>query len=180
MAQRDFKRVLGIDPFSRGVGFAVLESPSALVDWGLRSTGRADSVKAARAIETLIDRFQPDILALEDWEAAGSRRCGRIEKLLDRIANQEKERVSVRLISPHQIHGIGPLPQTGTKNGRACLLADRFPEIAPFLPPFRKPWMAEDDRMSIFDALAFAVVVFPKRRVASDPPTAESNMTEVR
>jgi hypothetical protein len=151
---------LAIDPFSRGVGFAVLEVPECLIDWGLRTTGRADNAKAARVIEKLIDRFRPDVLALEDWDSAGSRRCGRVEELLDRIATAEGKRVLVRLITRHQLRAIGLLPQTSTKHGRACFLAERFPELHPFLPPVRKPWMPEDARMAIFDALSFAVACF--------------------
>jgi hypothetical protein len=154
-------RVLGVDPYSRGVGFAVLEGPDNVIDWGLRTTGRADNGKAARVIEALIDRFRPDVLALEDWGGAGSRRCRRVEKLLDRIATTKRKRVRVRLISRRQLQRIGPLPQVSTKYGRACLLAERFPELRAFLPRFRKPWMSEDDRMAIFDALGFALANFP-------------------
>src|SRR5689334_3748594 len=155
MRKEPAKRVLAVDPFSRGVGFAVLEGPERLIDWGLRTTERADNHSAARVIERLIDRFRPDVLALEDWEGAGSRRCARVQKLLDRIAATEGKRVIVRLISRRQIRAIGPMPQTSTKRGRACLLAERFRELQPFLPPIRKPWMPEDDRMAIFDAVSF-------------------------
>jgi hypothetical protein len=161
MRKETAKRILAIDPFSRGVGFAVLEGPACLIDWGLRTTGRADNAKAARVIDKLIDRFRPDVLALEDWDSAGSRRCGRVQKLLDRIAADEGTRVLVRLITRHEIRAIGPLPQTSTKRGRACVLAERFPELHPFLPPVRKPWMPEDDRMAIFDAVGFARACFP-------------------
>lgn len=164
MRKETAKRVSAIDPFSRGVGFAVLEGPECLIDWGLRTTGRADNAKAARVIEKLIDRFRPDGLALEDWDSAGSRRCGRVQKLLDRIAAAEGRRVLVRLITRRQIRAIGSLPQTSTKHGRACLLAERFPELQPFLPPFRKLWMPEDDRMAVFDAVSFAVACFRTTR----------------
>ena len=164
MRKETAKRVLAIDPFSRGVGFAVLEGPERLIDWGLRTTGRADNAKALRVIDKLIDRFRPDVLALEDWESAGSRRCGRVAKLLDRIAAAEGKHVLVRLITRHQVCAIGLLPQTSTKRGRACFLAECFPELQPFLPPFRKPWMPEDDRMAIFDAVSFAVAYFPATR----------------
>ena len=164
MRKETAKRVLAIDPFSRGVGFAVLEGPERLIDWGLRTTGRADNAKALRVIDKLIDRFRPDVLALEDWESAGSRRCGRVQTLLDRIAATEGPRVLVRLITRRQIRAIGPMPQTSTKRGRACFLAERFLELQPFLPPIRKPWMPEDDRMAIFDAVSFAVACFPATR----------------
>ena len=50
-----------------------------------------------------------------------------------------------------------------TKYEGAVAIAKRFPELAPRLPRFRKPWMSEDYRMSIFDAVGFALVYFNKR-----------------
>ena len=156
METKIITRVLAIDPFSRGVGFAVLEGPE-LIDWGLKSTRRAQNRETERLIESLLARFQPDILALEDWNAPGSRRCPRIERLLRRVAAKEGSRVRVRLASRQLVRTIGPLPRTNTKYGRALFLAERFSELRAFLPPFRKPWMPEDSRMAIFDALAFAL-----------------------
>ena len=162
------KRVLAIDPYSRGVGFAVFEGPEGLIDWGLKTTGIADNTKAVRVIEALIDRFQPDVLALEDWESAGSRRCRRVDLLLNRIASGERDRLRVQLVSRKQIRAMGPLPDMSTKYGRALFLAERFPELLPFLPPVRKPWMTEDHRMSIFDAVAFAVACYPAKIIAPE------------
>jgi hypothetical protein len=172
--QRDtVTRVLAIDPFSRGVGFAVLEGPDLLIDWGLKTTGHADNEKAIRAIETLVARFQPDVLAVEDSAAVGSRRCDRVQTLLDQIVSAKSRHLPVRLVSRHQLSAIGPLPQANTKYGRACLLAERFPELQPSLPRFRKAWMSEDDRMAIFDAVGFAVVCFPRHKAnPADQPSA--------
>src|SRR5579862_4800711 len=110
LMEKTIKRVLAIDPFSRGVGFAVLEGSEALIDWGLKTTGRADNAKAVRAIETLIDRFQPDVLALENWESAGSRRCRRVDLLLNHIASSESKHLTVQLVSQRELRAIGPLP----------------------------------------------------------------------
>jgi hypothetical protein len=45
----------------------------------------------------------------------------------------------------------------------AEILATRFPEeLAPRLPPKRKPWISEDYRMDIFDAVALAIVLITK------------------
>ena len=173
MTRKPIKRVLAIDPFSRGVGFAVFEGPEKLIDWGLKTTGRADNAKAVRVIEALIGRFRPDVLALENWGSAGSRRCQRIDLLLNHIASGESKRLRVRLVSRREIRAIGPMPQTGTKYGRASLLTERFPELLPFLPPIRKIWMSEDDRMSIFDAVAFAVACFPPETENPEPSLLE-------
>jgi len=167
MRNENARRVLGIDPFARGVGFAVLEGRGSLIDWGIRTTGRADNEKSVRVIDKLIDRYRPDVLALENWDAAGSRRCGRVETLLDRIARQEGRRVLVRLVTKREICAIGQLPLTSTKDGRARFLAERFPELQAYLPPVRKTWMPEHDWMSVFDALAFAVACAGKARSGS-------------
>ena len=169
MANKFPKRVLAVDPFSRGVGFAVLEGPECLIDWGLKATVKADNARAVRVIEALIKRFQPDLLALEDWAADDARRCRRVERLLNRIAASERKHIRVRPVGRRHLRSIGPLPQASTKHGRACLLAERFPELAPFLPPFRKPYMPEDARMAIFDAVSFAVACFPRKAGAAEP-----------
>jgi hypothetical protein len=161
------KRILGIDPFSRGVGYALLERQE-LIDWGLKSSGKADNRKSMRLIEDLLERYQPDILALEDWNASGARRCARVETLLSRIAHQDRSRLSVRLVSHRQLLTLGPLLQVNTKFGRASFLAGRFPELLPFLPPFR---------MAIFDAVAFAVACLPIPAPLPDPSGAKPDDT---
>jgi hypothetical protein len=47
------------------------------------------------------------------------------------------------------------------KYQRAAALAERFPQLQSRLPRFRKPWMTEDPRVNVFDALAFALACFP-------------------
>jgi len=168
MAKKQIKRVLGIDPFSRGVGFAVVEEGVGLVDWGLRITGRPDNQRAVEIIAEMIDRFKPDLLALEDWKAAGSRRCERVEILLNLIATGKWEGMVVRLVSVREVRAIGPLPDMATKYGRATFFADQYPELQAFLPPVRKPWMSEDTRMSIFDAVGFAVACLSGGRRETD------------
>jgi len=163
MVKKQITRVLGVDPFSRGVGFAVVEEGVGLVDWGLRITGKPDNQRSVEIIGDLIDRFTPDLLALEDWEAAGSRRCERVEILLNLIATGKWEGIRVRLVSLREVRAIGPLPGMATKYGRASFFADQYPELRAFLPPVRKPWMSEDTRMSIFDAVGFAVAALPAK-----------------
>lgn len=177
MRKESDRRVLAIDPVSRGVGYAVLEGQDNLIGWGTKTTGQADNGKSTHVIDKLIDQFRPDVLVLENWNSNGSRRCPRVEKLLQRIAAKEGKRVLVQLVTKREICAIGRLPLTGTKHGRATFLAQRFPELEPLLPPFRKPWMPEDDRMAIFDALSFAVAyVRTTKKIAplALPPPNES------
>jgi len=55
------------------------------------------------------------------------------------------------------------LPIFSTAEAIAMAIAKRFPELAPRLPRFRKPWMSEDYRMSIFDAVGLGLAFFTLR-----------------
>jgi hypothetical protein len=52
--------------------------------------------------------------------------------------------------------------ESGASNKQdiAIAITARYPELAPRLPHFRKPWMSEDYRMSIFDAVGLGLMVF--------------------
>jgi hypothetical protein len=173
MTRYPIRRVLSIDPSTRSVAFALLDGPDCLSDWGTKSTGKADSARALEVIGALATRFQPQILAIEDCTARASRRCPRVRKLLHDLASIVPPSVTIRRIPIGRLAltcGNG-LPQT--KYERALALAKRFPELQPRLPRFRKPWMSEDVRVNVFDALALALACFPAdRKVVDDETTS--------
>ena len=47
-----------------------------------------------------------------------------------------------------------------SKEAIASKVATLFPEVGDRLPPHRKPWMSEDPRMSLFDAVAFCLAAY--------------------
>jgi hypothetical protein len=67
------------------------------------------------------------------------------------------------------------------KDQMARFIAARFPELARYIPPERKSWMSEDQRMAIFDAAAFALVAMNRAgatgRGAEIPSTAPFDST---
>lgn len=155
------RRVLSIHPSTRGFGFAVLEGPEVLVDWGICETREDKNGQAIRRITDKIQRYQPDVIVMEDHYGEACRRCGRVKELIAVILKAALERkIKVRLISRTKVRqafsDLGPK----TKHRIACDVAARFPELTPRLPPARKPWMPEHHNMSIFDALAFALAYF--------------------
>src|SRR5689334_4577644 len=125
-------RVLGIDPASRSVAYAVLEGPDSLFDWGTKFTSKADSAKALSAIRSLIEIIRPDVIAIEDCEARESRRRARIRNLLDEVVSMAPSTVKIRRIRIHSLASYGK-----TKDQRALVLAARFPELHPELPKLR-------------------------------------------
>lgn len=172
MTRQPMRRVLGIDPSTRSVAFALLEGPDCLIDWGTKSTGKADSARALEVIGALVERFHPQILAIEDSKSRGSRRCPRVRKLLDDLASILPPSVTIRRISSRRLALASQNSHPQTKYQRALDLAKRFPELQPRLPRFRKPWMSEDVRVNVFDALGFALACFPADRKVVDETTS--------
>ena len=155
------RRILGIDPSSRYVGFAVLED-AGLIDWGNKSTGKANSKRALEIIQALVARFEPQTIAIEDTRSRGSRRRSRVRKLLDEVVSLGRASMTVRRIPMRRVVSRDHLGKVLNKNRRALALAKRFPELESRLPRPRKPWMSEDERTNIFDALEFALACVPK------------------
>ena len=78
--------------------------------------------------------------------------------------------VPARRISRAVLRRAFTAEQACTKYKIALAIAGRFPELAWRLPPIRKPWMSEDTRMGIFDAVALALAFYARRpqRESSD------------
>src|SRR3989441_13212225 len=154
-------RVLAIDPSTKGIGFAVLEGPERLIDWGVRQAAAdqddAKNAECAKIVAELIDRSRPRILTLEDAAADDSRRCERVEKLLAAIRQLAREkRVKVLDFTPERVRkAFAP-----TKDVIAAAIAGRFPELGPRLPRPRTLTMSEQYEMPVFDAMAFALTYF--------------------
>ena len=171
------KRVLALDPASRGVGFAVLEGPTRLIDWGVKETRGKPPRTVLSQLDALLTRCQPEVLVIEDCTARGSRRCPRVRQLLRAAAARATRRhVRPRRVSRRALLTFFAPSGARTKHEIAQAIAARFPELHPRVPPPRKPWMSEDARLSIFDAIAFALADFQRRdrrqRTAGTPRRA--------
>ena len=155
--------VLAIDPSTRGFGFAVLEGPNRLIDWGVKETKKNKNARTLKLIDDLIDRYQPSVIIVEDYAGKGSRRCRRIQALIKDISKlASKRKIRVRSFSRARVKQTFAECGASNKQEIAIVIANHFPELVPRLPRFRKPWMSEDYRMSIFDAVALALAFFFK------------------
>src|SRR2546422_7703035 len=90
-------RVLAIDPSTRGFGFAVLEGPNRLIDWGVKETKTNKNARTLKLVEDLIDGYLPNVIVVEDYAGKGSRRCRRIQGLINDISKlAPKRKIRVR------------------------------------------------------------------------------------
>jgi hypothetical protein len=157
-------RILAVAPLSRGFGYAVMEPPDRLVACGNKAIRRDKNAGSLAWVKKFIQFYQPDVPVLPEVDAPHARRAARIKRLHRKIVALAKEhKLKVRLVKGPQMRAVLLGSATGTKFARAQTLAAKFPvELAARLPPKRRPWMSEDPRMNIFDAVGLAAAFWPK------------------
>lgn len=159
------ERVLAIDPTNRGFGFVVFEGPERLVDWGVAYVEGDVNAKSLLRIAGLIRRYDPDVLVVEDHTSRTSRRRGRARDLLRQAGHLAgSSQVDLCRVSVPAVRRVFAEIGVSAKYPIAAALAIRYSELAPHLPPRRKPWMNEDPRMGIFDAVAMGLAYYHARQ----------------
>lgn len=159
------KLVLAIDPSTRGFGFVIFEGPLRPIDWGVKEirkkSSKSKNIQCLNKIEELIDFFQPDVVVVEDYLGITSRRCKRIQDLIEEIVKlANKSFIKTRRFPRSKIIEFFSQFGATTKYQIAQAIAIWLPEFKSRLPRFRKPWMSEDYRMNIFDAAALALTFY--------------------
>jgi hypothetical protein len=163
-SEQRYALVLAVYFNTRGFTFVLFESSLSPVDWGVKEVRRprrhANSVTRLNAI---FDRYEPDILVIQDTSPQGTRRPARIIKLNLAIAGLAREReIPVYAYSRAEVLDVfGPLG-VSNKQMIAEFIAKRVPVFERYVPRPRKPWKSEDARMGIFDAAALGLVFFQK------------------
>lgn len=161
--------MLAIDPTSRGFGFVVLEGGSKLLDWGTRSIRDDKTEKTLAKVRELLELYRPAILVVEDCDDPLSRRAPRIRILIERLT-EEAAALNVRPqpVAVAKVVAFFGREGARTKHQIADAIVRRFPELATYRPPRRKPWMSEDERQAVFDAVGFVLAlanhIAPHRR----------------
>jgi hypothetical protein len=166
MIKNKHVRILAIAPLSRGLGYAVMEGPDKLVACGNKAILHDKNPRALAWVNRFIQFYRPDVLVLPNVGAADTRRAARIKNLHRKIvAWAGKQQLKVRLVSVTQVRTQLLGAAKGTKFAVARTLAEKFPtELGTRLPPKRRPWMSEDPRMDIFDAVGLAMAFWPKNK----------------
>ena len=155
------QRVLSVAPCVQGIGFVVFNGPRLLIDWGVKWTRDEKNARGVAKVSELIDRYQPDVVILEDHHGEGARRTKRVENLLDAIATLvHRQNIKTARYSRGRVRQIFVTNGAVTKFQIAKAIAEKSPELAPRLPGERKIWLPEHANMSIFDAASLALTYF--------------------
>jgi hypothetical protein len=155
-------RVLAVDPTRLGFGYAVLEG-SQLLDFGLRLRGKTPaSDSLARAAEVM-QQSRPHILVIEDTDAKGCLRRTRARTFLSQLAKAAViHNCKLARVSRKEEYAFFSQHGFTVKREIAEAVVEFYPQLASRMPPPRKPWKREDERMGIFDATALAITFLSK------------------
>ena len=161
MAHCNTCRILAVAVTSRGIGFAVMEAPGTLVDWGVKQPKPYREDRCVAHLYRLVNQYEPARVVLED-PTARPRRCScRVERLFRRIREvAAAQGVRTRAIRKQAVRKAFTPDARITKFAMSRRIAEILPVLARRLPPYRKPWMSEDYRMAIFDAAALGLAYY--------------------
>jgi Holliday junction resolvasome RuvABC endonuclease subunit len=160
--------ILGIDPGTRFMGFAILKG-GTLLDYGVHTlrNGRRpyDLLGQARThLLSAIQNHQPEIVAIEEPLLIPTKRAALVSAIAQELHERAKELgVHVVEISPRRVREVVVGDPGATKIDAAEIIVKRgFSELAPLVP--RRParavlGIAERDRywLHTFDALGLAL-----------------------
>lgn len=148
--------VLGLHPMTCGVGWIFFESVDRPLDWAvIRSSHHPTCVTRTTS---LIQRYAPEIVVLEEFDREPTRRVRRIQNLCRALIQlAEANGITYRIYSQTAVRSC--FSGTGAKYRHqiAQVIADRFEVLRPKLPPRRKFPMDQDARIAIFNAAACAL-----------------------
>lgn len=164
---RPYFTILGVSPFKKGFGFAVIEPRGLLVSWGVVRlyTKRDDEV--LQRLQSLVDKHRSQVVCLEDLDEQ-PHRAGRARRTFDLMTAAARSwRISTSRISLRSLCEQSGTSQRSRKREIALRLVEAYPELGDSLPPPRRPWQSQDERMSLFVAGAVAVAYLPLLRDAA-------------
>jgi hypothetical protein len=154
-------RTIALEIRASKFGFAVLEGPGKLLDWGVRSfTERGEDLEPAVAdrMITLLKFYEPRTVVTRERQHHDAIQQKRILTIFA-IGKQatRKNSTRFRILSAIRVRKSFAPEGRITKHEIARILTDRFEELSFRLPSRRKAYQSEAPAMLVFDALATGV-----------------------
>jgi len=161
MSPRYRELVLAVHPTSKGFGWVLFESPLAPVVWGIVSARAGRNAHLMMRFERLLDRYEPSVLVLEEFEREISRRRERIRNLCRAMLHLASTRgVESPIYSRAAVNTCFRSIGAMTRHEIALAVAQHIEVFRRRLPPKPSIWTGEDARQSLFDAAALALTHF--------------------
>lgn len=154
--------VLAIYPFHRGLAYTLFETPLSPLDWGVkRVRGAKKNALLFEAAQRLIDLHQPEVLVLEDSADPIGRRSQRSHRLQTLIVGCAQARaIDIRAFRKKDIRECFKQLGAVDRYEIAQVIGARVHAFERHVPPARRLWMREDERIGLFGAASLAMTFY--------------------
>lgn len=153
--------VLALYPNAVGFGYAIVKSPREPLECGVAQVSPISNRKCMERIKKFIDYYEPMLIVVQDLHGKSSFKSRRVKSLVQSICNYAMEKhLRVARYSREQIRFVFAEFDAKSKYAIAQTICKWLPQFEYRMPRFRKPWMAEDYNMGMFDALSLALTHF--------------------
>jgi len=162
MKKKNNKRILAIDPGTKYIGFALLESEK-LIHYGVKTiqrmrTSQQTLQEGKRIILRLIEDFRPDIMVVEKTFFANNKDSVLLNTFTYKINSIGKRKgLKVLSIATNTARKVVCGNGIASKEEVARAVVSKYPELKPYLISDKK-WK-ERYFMNMLDAVALAVYI---------------------
>lgn len=162
--------VMAVHPHSHGFGWVLFEGDLAPADWGVVEVRHDKNVRCLERIERILNRYEPSVLVLEQFDRRPARRAKRVRELCTAILHLCANRgIDHAIYGRPSIRIYFATVGARTRHEIARTIALHIRAFRKHLPPTRRAWQSEDNRQSLFDAAALAMTHFAVTAGASLP-----------
>ena len=144
------EHVLSVAVSTGRLGFAFLVDGTPY-DWGLSLVASESTRSAYEHTTAWIEYYQPQLVVTERVD--GNSRKGTVSRDLNNAILKAAQQANV------EIACVDRIQRHANKFAEAQALAERFPELQPYVPKPRKQWESEPRRMIMFEAVSMALSV---------------------
>lgn len=153
------KTALALYPNRYGVAYALFNSPTELVEYGIGNVQPANNKGTLKKIKHYINHYKPDIIITRNINDLKNKKSKRISKLIHAICREARtQNLEVHSYTRTQIKDVFKSFKSYTKYQISKKIIEWFDELKTYEFPKRKKWMAENYNTGIFDAVSLAVV----------------------
>ena len=159
------KVTIALYPNAKGFGFAVVEHPVLFLDYGIATVRPINNASILKRVKRLIEFYKPKTVIVPDPKGKYSNKSLRVKKLLNNIVEhvtsldnlevlEDNEGIECFHYSREDVRNVFEQFKATNKYEIAMKIIDWFSELETREPRYRRPWMAEDYNMGMFDAIS--------------------------
>jgi Holliday junction resolvasome RuvABC endonuclease subunit len=149
--------ILALYPNATGLGYACLQIPERLLDYGIATVQPVSNGKLLIRAEKFMDYYKPKIILLKETGSAKNSR--RTNKLIEAISTLSGEKdLPVYRYTKQQIKDVFEIFGAQSKFQIVEKIVRMLPELGPRAPKEKKWYEKEDYNMVLFNAVSLAIV----------------------